>query len=149
MSSIASRIAARSTTAGTPVKSCISTRAGWNGISTDGSALASQVAIASTSSGWTDSPSSSRSAFSSRIFSEYGSRATSNFDCRASRRWISYSVPETSSTERASKLFPLINEQYDRPARAANYLTSSFRLTVTLPSCSLVVTLTLTRSLPW
>ena len=49
-SSIASRIAARSTTAGTPVKSCISTRAGWNGISTDGSAFASQVAIASTSS---------------------------------------------------------------------------------------------------
>ena len=49
-SSIASRIAARSTTAGTPVKSCISTRAGWKGISTEGSALASQLAIASTSS---------------------------------------------------------------------------------------------------
>ena len=49
ISSIASRIAARSTTAGTPVKSCISTRAGWNGISTLGSAVASQVAIASTS----------------------------------------------------------------------------------------------------
>ena len=48
-SSIASRIAARSTTAGTPVKSCISTRAGWKGISTDGSAFASQEAIASTS----------------------------------------------------------------------------------------------------
>jgi len=29
ISAIASRIAARSTTAGTPVKSCISTRAGW------------------------------------------------------------------------------------------------------------------------
>ncbi len=48
-SSIASRIAARSTTAGTPVKSCMSTRAGWNGISCDGSAPASQVAIVSTS----------------------------------------------------------------------------------------------------
>ena len=38
-SSIASRIAARSTTPGTPVKSCISTRAGWNGISSLGSAV--------------------------------------------------------------------------------------------------------------
>ena len=49
ISSIASRIAARSTTAGTPVKSCIRTRAGWKGISTLGSAAASQEAIASTS----------------------------------------------------------------------------------------------------
>ncbi len=85
-SSIASRIAARSTIAGTPVKSCISTRAGWKGISSDGSAFASQDAIVSTSSAVTESPSSSRSAFSSRTLSEYGSRATSNFSCRASRR---------------------------------------------------------------
>ena len=69
-SSIASRIAARSTTAGTPVKSCISTRAGWKGISTEGSAFASQEAIASTSSELTDSPSSRRSAFSSSTLSE-------------------------------------------------------------------------------
>ena len=69
-SSIASRIAAKSTTAGTPVKSCIRTRAGWKGISTDGFALASQVAIASTSSAVTAVPSSSRSVFSSRTFSE-------------------------------------------------------------------------------
>ena len=69
-SSIASRIAARSTTAGTPVKSCISTRAGWNGISTEGSAFASQAAIASTSSELTLVPSSSRKAFSSRTLSE-------------------------------------------------------------------------------
>ena len=69
-SSIASRIAARSTTAGTPVKSCISTRAGWKGISTLGSAFASQPAIASTSSEVTEVPSSSRSAFSSRTLSE-------------------------------------------------------------------------------
>ena len=69
-SSIASRIAARSTIAGTPVKSCIRTRAGWNGISELGSAFASQVAIVSTSSAVTDSPSSSRSAFSSRTLSE-------------------------------------------------------------------------------
>ncbi len=50
-SSIASRIAARSTTAGTPVKSCMKTRAGWYGISFEGSALASQLAIVSTSFG--------------------------------------------------------------------------------------------------
>ena len=72
--------------AGTPVKSCIRTRAGWKGISSDGSAFASQVAIASTSSALTLSPSSSRRAFSSSTFSEYGSRATSNFDCSASSR---------------------------------------------------------------
>ncbi len=69
-SSIASRIAARSTSAGTPVKSCISTRAGWNGISVLGSAFASQVAIASMLPRVTDSPSSRRSAFSSSTFSE-------------------------------------------------------------------------------
>ena len=69
-SSMASRIAARSTSAGTPVKSCISTRAGWNGISVAGSAVASQVAIASTFERVTDSPSSRRRAFSSSTFSE-------------------------------------------------------------------------------
>jgi hypothetical protein len=68
--SIASRIAARSTSAGTPVKSCISTRAGWKGISALGSAAASQVAIASTFSRVTDPPSSSRSAFSSKTLIE-------------------------------------------------------------------------------
>ena len=85
-SSIASRIAARSTIAGTPVKSCISTRAGWNGISSDGSRSASQEAMVSTSAAVTDSPSSSRSAFSSSTLSEYGSRATSNFSCSESSR---------------------------------------------------------------
>ena len=39
LSAIASRIAARSTTAGTPVKSCITTRAGVKAISSDGSAV--------------------------------------------------------------------------------------------------------------
>ena len=70
ISSIASRIAARSTTAGTPVKSCISTRAGWKGISTLGSAAASQPAIASTSAALTETPSSSRSTFSSSTLTE-------------------------------------------------------------------------------
>ena len=41
-SAIASRIAARSTTAGTPVKSCISTRAGVYAISADGFDAGSQ-----------------------------------------------------------------------------------------------------------
>ena len=64
-SSIASRIAARSTIAGTPVKSCIRTRDGVKAISLDGSSLATQVATASAPSSlpW-------RSWFSSRIFSE-------------------------------------------------------------------------------
>ena len=76
-SRIASRIAARSTTAGTPVKSCSRTRAGVNEISRLGSAFATQVATASTSSAVTVSPSSRRSAFSSRIRSVYGRRSTS------------------------------------------------------------------------
>ena len=95
-SSIASRIAARSTIAGTPVKSCISTRAGWNGISSLGVAAASQEAIASTSAAVTESPSSSRSAFSSSTLSEYGSRATSNRSCSAPSRKTSYSRPPTA-----------------------------------------------------
>jgi hypothetical protein len=76
-SAIASRIAARSTTQGTPVKSCRSTRAGENAISSVGSALASQRAIFSTSSLVTEPLPSVRSRFSRRIFSENGSRATS------------------------------------------------------------------------
>jgi len=49
ISAIASRIAARSTTAGTPVKSCINTRAGVNAISLLGCDPASQLASASMS----------------------------------------------------------------------------------------------------
>ena len=45
-SAIASRIAARSTTAGTPVKSCSSTREGKNEISCDGAAPGSHDATA-------------------------------------------------------------------------------------------------------
>ncbi len=83
---IASRIAARSTIAGTPVKSCITTRAGVKAISSEGSARWSQRASASMSSLRTDTPSSLRSRFSSRIFSENGSRATSKDSWRASSR---------------------------------------------------------------
>ncbi len=74
---IASRIAARSTIAGTPVKSCMTTRAGVKAISSEGSALWSHFASASMSCLRTATPSSLRSRFSSRIFSENGSRATS------------------------------------------------------------------------
>ena len=77
ISRMASRIAARSTTAGTPVKSCMSTRAGVNEISSLGSALASHFASASMSCLRIDSPSSLRSRFSSSTFSENGSLATS------------------------------------------------------------------------
>ena len=49
IAAIASRIAARSTTAGTPVKSCMTTRAGVKAISFDGSAAGSHVASASMS----------------------------------------------------------------------------------------------------
>ncbi len=63
----ASRMVARSTTQGTPVKSCMITRAGVNWISTDGSAVASQLASARTWSAVMFAPSSVRSRFSSRI----------------------------------------------------------------------------------
>ena len=63
-SRIASRMAARSTTQGTPVKSCSSTRAGENEISCDGSSVAvdAQPATASASASVPF-----RSTFSSRM----------------------------------------------------------------------------------
>ena len=67
---MASRIAARSTMAGTPVKSCSSTRAGVKAISRGGIARGSQRASASMSSAVTETPSSVRSRFSSRMRSE-------------------------------------------------------------------------------
>ena len=67
---MASRMAARSTTQGTPVKSCSTTRAGVKAISVSGSFFASQVATASISLAVTLAPSSLRSRFSSRIFIE-------------------------------------------------------------------------------
>ncbi len=64
-SAIASRMVARSTTQGTPVKSCMITRAGVNWISLSGSASASQPASAMMSSAVMSAPSSVRSRFSS------------------------------------------------------------------------------------
>jgi hypothetical protein len=70
-----SRMAARSTTAGTPVKSWSRTRAGMNAISFATFDVTSQRPSAWTSSASTNRSSSRRSRFSSRILSEYGSRA--------------------------------------------------------------------------
>ena len=73
-------------------------------VSALGSSVATHRATASTSSAVTASPSSWRSRFSSRTFSEYGSRATSYFDWSASRRTISRRSPPTSRVSRAPKL---------------------------------------------
>jgi len=65
------------------------TRAGVNEISLAGSALASHFASASMSCARIDSPSSLRSRFSRRTFSENGRRAMSYLAWSASRRKIS------------------------------------------------------------
>ena len=71
---MASRMAARSTTAGTPVKSCISTRAGRNAISRSEVLVLSHCATAWMSCLVTERPSSLRNRFSSKTLSEKGSR---------------------------------------------------------------------------
>ena len=68
----ASRIVARSTTQGTPVKSCMITRAGVNWISVSGSAFSSQLPRAAICSFVTFAPSSVRSRFSRRTLRLYG-----------------------------------------------------------------------------
>ena len=64
--------------AGTPVKSCMSTRAGMNAISWLGAAFGFHDASASMSPRRTALPSSVRSRFSSRIRRENGSRSSAN-----------------------------------------------------------------------
>eukprot|EP00732_Lithocolla_globosa_P001973 Lithocolla_globosa_v1_NODE_1144_length_2839_cov_59.750449.p4 type:complete len:133 gc:universal NODE_1144_length_2839_cov_59.750449:2290-2688(+) len=64
---IASRIAAQSTTAGTPVKSCKTTRAGLKGISMLLGALVSQSKIFSTSASFTAKLSQDRTAASNKV----------------------------------------------------------------------------------
>ena len=79
----ASRMVARSTTQGTPVKSCMITRAGVNWISVSGRAAGSQEASALMWSAVTLAPSSVRSRFSSSTRSENGrSSAPSTADRR-------------------------------------------------------------------
>ncbi len=69
---MASRMVARSTTAGTPVRSCRSTRAGLNWISVAGSAAASHSASAEMWSAVTFNPSSVRSRFSIKTLRQNG-----------------------------------------------------------------------------
>src|SRR6266536_4088594 len=103
-SRIASRIVARSTTAGTPVKSCITTRAGVNRTSRSGSAFGSQPASARMSSVLTSAPSSVRSRFSSSTLRLNGSRSAPS---TAANRKISYEVSPTARGVRAAKLSTL------------------------------------------
>ena len=69
-SATASRMVARSTMQGTPVKSCMMTRAGVNWISVSGSAAGSQFASASMCARVMFAPSSVRKRFSARTLSE-------------------------------------------------------------------------------
>ena len=74
-----SRIAARSTTAGTPVKSCIKTRAGRYAISRGflPPSVAHSAKALMSSTDTVKPPSSKRSMFSSTTFSAAGSRPKS------------------------------------------------------------------------
>ena len=102
---MASRMAARSTTAGTPVRSCRITRAGVNWISVSGCASLSQLASAVMCSLVMFLPSSLRSRFSSRTFRLYGRVSLPG---TASRRYISCVAPPASSVARLPKLFAVI-----------------------------------------
>ena len=80
---IASRIPARSTMAGTPVRSCMSTRSGvkassWSPAWPWAPAVSAHLARASICAAVTFAPSSWRSRFSSSTLIEYGSRSTPN-----------------------------------------------------------------------
>src|SRR3954471_14767561 len=101
-----SRIAARSTTHGTPVKSCSSTRAGANEISFWVVLFTSQRASASMSAFFTKRPSSWRSRFSRRILRENGRRATSGkpFFSRLPRLKYCTLRPPTCRAVRVPKL---------------------------------------------
>ncbi|CAB4548843.1 unannotated protein [freshwater metagenome] len=79
-SAIASRIVARSTMHGTPVKSCIITLAGVNWISVSGSEFGSHAASFLICSAVIFAPSSVRTKFSNKIFKLKGrSLASVNF----------------------------------------------------------------------
>jgi len=106
---IASRIAARSTTAGTPVKSCMSTRAGMNAIS------ASRRRLRIPPGEGLDLGPADRDAvlaaqqFSSKTRSEYGRRASLK-PCASSagRLSISNVRPPASMVVRVPKLLPVL-----------------------------------------
>src|SRR5687767_903392 len=102
---IASRMAARSTTAGTPVKSWSSTRLVRNAISCSAWPRTFHRASASMSDRLTNASSSLRSRFSRRMRNVTGSRSTVALGILASapRREIVYDAPSTRSVDRASK----------------------------------------------
>src|SRR5277367_5673029 len=102
----ASRMVARSTTAGTPVKSCSNTRAGIKAISFSAE-CGFQEASASMSAGCTKRPSSQRSKFSSRMRREKGSLLTwpIPFFSRCSSRRISKLWAPTCSVSLVPKEF--------------------------------------------
>ena len=84
--SIADRMAARSTTAGTPVKSCSRTRAGVKGSSAPAAGSAGQRASAATSASLTLPLAAARSMPSRRTLTVIGSLSRSASE-RLSRRW--------------------------------------------------------------
>src|SRR6266542_22477 len=98
--STAERIAAMSTAAGTPVKSCISTRAGMKARAVSGGGSAGHRARADTSSDDTSRLPARRRRFSSRIFTVWGRRARSAPSTESSR-WMSSGSPPASSVARA------------------------------------------------
>ena len=103
---MASRMAARSTTAGTPVKSCRSTRLGVKAISRIGSAFGSHSRAPRCRPRAPMTPSSVRSRFSSRILSENGSRAMPGRALLAAGRlWMPNDRSPTLSVEALPKLF--------------------------------------------
>ena len=108
------RKAARSTTAGRPVKSCIITRPGLNGSSADADACASQLARRRTSSAVTSKPSSVRNRASRSTRIENGNREISPTPCfsKASRRYstaLPESVLKVSFVLKESVLFTLVS----------------------------------------
>ena len=101
-SATASRMVARSTTQGTPVKSCMMTRAGVNWISVSGSAAGSHCPRAWIWAAVTLAPSSVRRRFSSSTLRLKGSRSA---PATAPMRKISYDCAPTARVSRAPKLF--------------------------------------------
>ena len=119
---MASRIAARSTTHGTPVKSCSSTRLVRNAISFSTFAFTSHRASASTSARFTNASSSFRSRFSSRILRLNGSRSHRAAGERATlpRRKMVYCRPATFSVARLPKVFGCVMGRLSLCARTVS-----------------------------
>ena len=104
-STTASRMVARSTTQGTPVKSCMITRAGVNWISVSGWASGSHSASARTWSAVMLAPSSVRRRFSASTLRLNGRRSTPG---TAESRYTSYEASPTSSVPFEPKLSTLL-----------------------------------------